>query len=152
MIKYEISYINKYKRKKLFIKEFKDKKSQEEYSSKLIQNKNISIKFRKIITKQSNKSALNLSIIQNKKKIMKDKGYIYALIKDDNIVYIGKSTNIMMRLSSHITEGIKDFDYYSIVEVIDLYKHNSSYLSEREIYYIEKIRPFYNIAHNNVKK
>lgn len=82
-------------------------------------------------------------ILSKSKKIPFNQYYIYALIKDEEVVYIGKSSNVMARLGSHIQEGIKDFDSYAIV-----CKTTESQVDSIEQKYIDDLKPKYNIVHN----
>ena len=41
---------------------------------------------------------------------------VYFLLKDNEIVYIGKSTNLESRLINHVFTKINEFDSYYIVE------------------------------------
>lgn len=81
-------------------------------------------------------------IIENKKDIPKDLikyGGVYFLLKDKEIVYVGKSENIPNRLMNHLKDGLKDFDsYYSIL--VD----NQDEMGAMEAYYITTIKTKYN--------
>lgn len=48
----------------------------------------------------------NLKTLQ---KVKRDSG-IYALFSKDELVYIGQSSNLYLRVLEHIVEGKKDFD------------------------------------------
>jgi hypothetical protein len=82
-------------------------------------------------------------ILSNAKHIPFNQYYIYALIKDQEIVYIGQSSNVMSRLGSHIQEKRKDFDSYAIV-----CKVSQNEVDEVERKYIDDLKPKYNIVHN----
>ena len=69
---------------------------------------------------------------------------IYILIKEDKIVYVGKSENVLGRLASHWTTKAFDFDKYHIVEC----KRTS--LAMLEAAYIETLNPTYNQIRNKV--
>ena len=69
---------------------------------------------------------------------IKAKG-IYFLIKDNEIVYVGKSTNVFSRVTAH-TYG-KDFDSFNY-ELYPDYSKNE--LLEIESEYIAKFTPKYN--------
>lgn len=77
-------------------------------------------------------------IIKHKKtKVdLKNEHHIYFLIKDDEVVYVGKSTGYKSRIKSHLQT--KDFDSYFSLKVHD---YEFDYL---ELYYIDKFQPFYN--------
>jgi excinuclease UvrABC nuclease subunit len=73
---------------------------------------------------------------------------IYFLIKDDKIVYVGKSVHIPARIRLHSCPGLKtinqkkDFDYYAYItceeDKLDLYEQA----------YIKKFQPWYNGTYN----
>lgn len=73
---------------------------------------------------------------------------IYYLIKGDEIVYVGQARNIFSRISTHIMEKEKDFDYCTVISIP--YEN----LSEVETEEIFKHRPIYNtnIPRNNIYK
>lgn len=60
-------------------------------------------------------------------------GFIYFLIKQKEIVYVGQTINLLNRIKSHKKE--KDFDSYAFVEV-DEYD-----LDEMELAYIIEFKP-----------
>jgi len=72
------------------------------------------------------------------KKPVKESG-IYFLLDKEEIVYIGKSTNIIKRVTEHFSEGIKKFNLYSYIPV------EVDSLSEAEDFFIKKYKPKYNI-------
>lgn len=77
---------------------------------------------------------------------------IYFLYKDDELVYIGQSKNIGLRIyDGHVRGKAKDFDSYKFVEISDDYNINKI---ERLL--IEKYLPTYNksfnVLYNNVVK
>lgn len=64
--------------------------------------------------------------------------FIYFLIKDDNLVYVGKSNNgILGRINSHIKNKEFDAAYYTAIS-------SEKLLDEYEKRYIVKYRPKYN--------
>jgi hypothetical protein len=143
-MKFKIEYINKFGNKKEFVKDFKTKEEQENYSSKLIKNKNKRIKISKLRDLQKIEQDYNLllnDILCKKRKINGNLYFIYALIKDDEIVYIGQSADIMGRLSTHISSS-KVFDHYSIIETFS--NISSDYVLKKEKEYIQIFRPKYN--------
>jgi len=80
------------------------------------------------------------------KREIKETYIIYALIKNDEIVYIGQSTNIMTRIGSHL-HSEKVFDSWCIVENLGVYT-TSKEVSRLEEKYIRRFLPKYNKAHN----
>lgn len=91
----------------------------------------------------SDMDKIRREVLSTAKRIPFNQYYIYALIKDQEIVYIGQSSNVMARLGSHIQERVKDFDSYSIV-----CKVNQDEVDEVEQKYIQELKPKYNIVHN----
>lgn len=63
---------------------------------------------------------------------------IYALLKGDSVVYIGKSENITNRIKDHVKAREKDFDSYSVIAC----KHDE--LDDLEMFMIFKYKPRYN--------
>lgn len=51
---------------------------------------------------------------------------VYVLYSDGDVVYIGKSKNVFMRIIAHINDKGKNFDQYQIIECkedeLDIYK------------------------------
>lgn len=74
-------------------------------------------------------------------KNFKNKHIIYAvyfIYKGNNIVYIGKTTNIHRRLMEHKTRF--KFDEFNYIECID-----NAEMRAMEFYYISNLRPKYNV-------
>ena len=109
-------------------------------------------KLRDLAKKELSKSVSNSNIpkfnIDSYKKvtiesIIKDTNrnrncFIYFLIKDDNLVYVGKSNNgILGRINSHIKNKEFDAAYYTAIS-------SEKLLDEYEKRYIVKYRPKYN--------
>ncbi|MFA5401424.1 MAG: hypothetical protein WC359_13325 [Dehalococcoidia bacterium] len=63
---------------------------------------------------------------------------IYFLLKDNEIVYVGKSDNVMKRISQHIVADEKMFDSYCVLPVKD------EDLSTVEARYIWEFAPRHN--------
>jgi len=84
--------------------------------------------------------------ILDSKRNFKECFIIYALINNDEIVYIGQSTNILLRISNHLTSN-KVFDSWSIVENLGTYT-TSKEVNRLEEKYIRKFLPKYNKMHN----
>lgn len=85
-------------------------------------------------------------ILKEYKVIDKSKYCVYALIKDDEIIYIGQTNGIEHRINFH--NRIKEFDCYSIIEK-DLTEVESV---ELETEYIIKFRPILNKAIRSTSK
>lgn len=66
---------------------------------------------------------------------------VYFLIKDTEIVYVGRSLNVTQRVIAH-KSGDKDFDRYSYVT------YEESELKEKESEYIAYLKPKYNIGND----
>ena len=80
------------------------------------------------------------------KREFKESYLIYALISNNEIVYIGQSTNILLRISTHLTSN-KVFDSWCIVENLGTYT-TSKEVNRLEEKYIRKFLPKYNKIHN----
>lgn len=65
---------------------------------------------------------------------------VYFLLQDDEIVYVGQSTNIMTRLSNHKFEATKLFSRVFVMECPE------AHLDRLERLYIDKFKPRYNSA------
>jgi hypothetical protein len=63
---------------------------------------------------------------------------VYFLLLGENIVYVGQSTNVLTRISSHQLEGAKIFDRIFVVEC------RQAELCHLEALYIDKFKPRYN--------
>ena len=70
-------------------------------------------------------------------KFKKERGYIYFLIDGDQIVYVGQSTNVSLRIYHHLKSD-KVFDYYSVIPC------EQNILNEVEAFYIVRFKPKYN--------
>lgn len=84
---------------------------------------------------------LNLDQILKSKTAIRKVASIYFLIRDSEMVYVGQSENAVQRVGSHLAEGAKDFDSYSI--------HNYEGVSCQELNDLEadcivKFSPIYN--------
>lgn len=62
---------------------------------------------------------------------------IYWLYKNDEIVYVGKSKNIIKRISEHFDKI--DFNYFNYVKICE-----TKSLNNIEAYFIYKLKPKYN--------
>ena len=87
------------------------------------------------------------SLLNSDKKILIEKDF--PNIKDDEIVYVGKTINIQSRIFKHKKENFKDFDSFSIVAKLP------NEISELELLkleekYIKLLKPKYNIMHNTL--
>jgi hypothetical protein len=65
---------------------------------------------------------------------------IYVLIREREIVYVGKSVNCQARIGTHLNDPLKEFDSHFIIEC------REEHLDALEARYIVKFRPKYNIA------
>lgn len=74
-------------------------------------------------------------------KIKNIKG-IYFLYKNNDIVYIGQTKNLISRLAVHLADKNKDFDSYKFLEL----PHNMN-LNKLERFLIKKFKPEYNILY-----
>ena len=74
----------------------------------------------------------NLKTLQ---KVKRDSG-IYALFNKDELVYIGQSSNLYLRVLEHIVEGKKDFDGIKCA-----YNNKLLYILVMETILISKLKP-----------
>ena len=63
---------------------------------------------------------------------------VYFLFDDDEIVYVGKSVNILSRVTTHINEGQKVFNKVRYI------KYDRDFLDDIEMLYIKLLKPKYN--------
>lgn len=88
----------------------------------------------------------------NKRVIRNNESIIYCLIKSNNIVYIGQSTEFLERLAKHNRHKRGLFDSYAIIENLGT-ECDYRKLLDREKYYIKMFNPKLNKAHSkNTKK
>lgn len=65
---------------------------------------------------------------------------VYFLLEDAEVVYVGQSINVISRLASHVTEGQKQFNRWTYIEV------ERANLDHVESFYITLLRPRHNKA------
>jgi len=73
--------------------------------------------------------------------------YLKTALKDNEIVYVGKTINIQSRILTHEIDEGKDFDSFSIIAQLP------NEISEQELLkleekYIKLLKPKLNIVHN----
>lgn len=94
----------------------------------------------------SNSNKLELYLVNNDKPISFNK-FVYCLIDNKKVVYVGKTNNLQSRILSHKKEGIKVFNSYAVIT-----KFSSETTDEEVFRYEEKtiklLKPKYNIIHN----
>lgn len=98
------------------------------------------------LTNKTKKDSLKIYLLNNKKEVLFYK-FIYCLIENNEIVYVGKTINIQSRILTHKKDEFKNFDSFSIIaklpnEISDLE------LLKLEEKYIKLLKPKYNIIHN----
>lgn len=64
---------------------------------------------------------------------------VYILYKNNNIVYVGESANILSRIGEHIRENMKDFDEFEYFEL------NEEDRMDLEAFIIRVMKPKYNM-------
>lgn len=89
-----------------------------------------------IIGRNKGYKMIKLSEMQH---IFKDSG-IYSLLKDNEIVYIGRSRNVYQRVLEHIVEGKKDFD-----KAFATGRGSEMYMDIIEVLLIAELHPKYNV-------
>lgn len=64
---------------------------------------------------------------------------VYFLIKDNEVVYVGKSKDVHSRVMTHLVDKEKDFDSYSYILLENAHDRDVT-----ECFYIETLAPKYN--------
>lgn len=149
---YLVSYINRQSRKKEYKISFKTSALKEHFIYRKKSEGCYNIKVEPIRTSEYDRS-LEREILLKKKEYF-NSICIYALIDNNEVVYIGQSSDVMGRLSSHKSSS-KKFTHFAIVERIsvdDIDSNGTCYVNEREMYYIKSLRPKYNKAGNSGKR
>jgi len=82
---------------------------------------------------------MNKEINLNRLQKIKNKKGIYLLYKNEELVYIGISSDIYSRVLEHIAENKKDFD--SVKNICSQDNLDNEFF---EVYYIDKMKPEYN--------
>jgi len=98
------------------------------------------------LTNKSKKDSLKSYLLNNKKEVLFYK-FIYCLIEDNEIVYVGKTINIQSRIVTHKKGELKNFDSFSIIAKLPN-EISDSELLKLEEKYIKLLKPKYNIIHN----
>jgi hypothetical protein len=104
----------------------------------------INFRIKPVLADVYKEDELSLNMVNTAKKITSE-DYIYCLINFGVIVYIGTSCNVLARLGTHIS-STKQFDSYNIIEKFP-YGTNSNIILEKEKFYIQKYKPYYNKVH-----
>lgn len=136
---YLVKYTNKADRKKEYVKNFTSNSQIEKFYYRKEKEGCRNIKIERIRHSEYDRS-LEREILSKKREYFKSV-CIYALINNDEVVYIGQSSDIMGRLASHNSSS-KIFTHFAIVERIDTI--DSEYVNKREKEYIERLKPRYN--------
>lgn len=98
------------------------------------------------LSNKSKKDSLKSFLLNNKKEVLFYK-FIYCLIEDNEIVYVGKTINIQSRIVTHKKGELKNFDSFSIIAKLPN-EISDSELLKLEEKYIKLLKPKYNIIHN----
>lgn len=117
------------------------------FFKKAIQNENKdSIELSIKTNNKTKKESLKEYLITNKKQMLFYK-FIYCLINDNEVVYVGKTINIQSRISTHHKDESKIFDSFSIITKLPN-EISDKELLKLEEKYIKLLKPKYNIMHN----
>ena len=116
------------------------KKTNEDNNTKPLVELNIKL------SNKFKKDSLKSYLLNNKKEVLFYK-FIYCLIEDDEIVYVGKTINIQSRIVTHKKGEFKNFDSFSIIAKLPN-EISDSELLKLEEKYIKLLKPKYNIIHN----
>lgn len=76
--------------------------------------------------------------VHNPKTVIHEVGYIYYLVYEDQVVYVGQTVNLEARIGSHISGKEKLFD------TIKYKEYPISQLFEEELKEIKRFTPIYN--------
>ena len=136
---YLVSYINPQGRKKEYRKTFKYERTKSQFVHRKVLEGCLNVKVDRVRHSQYDRSLEQ--VILSKKREYFNSICIYALIYDNEVVYIGQSSDVMGRLSSHRMSS-KKFTHFAIVERIDT--GDSEYVNKIERDYIYKLKPKYN--------
>jgi predicted GIY-YIG superfamily endonuclease len=98
------------------------------------------------VSNKSKKDSLKSYLLNNKKEVLFYK-FIYCLIENDEIVYVGKTINIQSRIVTHKKGEFKNFDSFAIITKLPN-EISDSELLKLEEKYIKLLKPKYNIIHN----
>ncbi|CAB4149187.1 GIY-YIG nuclease superfamily [uncultured Caudovirales phage] len=98
------------------------------------------------LSNKTKKDSLKSYLLNNKKEVLFYK-FIYCLIEDNEIVYVGKTINIQSRIVTHKKGELKNFDSFSIIAKLPN-EISDSELLKLEEKYIKLLKPKYNIIHN----
>lgn len=99
---------------------------------------NLSCLIQQINSSNRVNNLLNEDYLANKQTIEKIGCGVYFLLKDEEVVYVGKSKNIGLRVKGHADESTKIFDSFSYILC------NEYDLSNLEGAYVSKLNPKYN--------
>ena len=114
------------------------------FLKKLVETK--TFEYKKQPVDKTKKEGLKYYLINNKKPILFYK-FIYCLINNNEIVYVGKSINIQNRIIQHQKENTKEFDSFAIISKLPSEITDDELLRQEEKY-IKLLKPKYNVMHN----
>ena len=107
----------------------------------------------KLEIKKNTKSTKDklLNKLLSEKRDLKFHKFIYALINDEEVVYIGQTNNMQSRINTHRRDKTKEFTHFSIVSKLpnEIDKKGLDKLEEK---YIKMFKPKYNVSHNAAKR
>tara|TARA_R110000796_G_scaffold61844_1_gene142954 strand:- start:36 stop:341 length:306 start_codon:yes stop_codon:yes gene_type:complete len=81
-------------------------------------------------------------ILERRRPITRGHYYIYALIHKEEIVYVGQSSSLLVRIANHYNSK-KVFDSWAIVESLGSFVSSEEF-TDIERSYISKLKPKYN--------
>lgn len=79
-------------------------------------------------------------VVRKRESESQEVGYIYFLIDEDEIVYIGQTVSIETRILSHLSENTKEFDRFTAL------RYPRKVLDHCECEYIVHYKPKYNMV------
>lgn len=101
---------------------------------------------KKKISLKNKREDLKHYLLNNKKPIAFNK-FVYCLIHNSDIVYVGKSNNVQERILLHHKEGVKEFNSFAIIAKLSSETTDAEVLKIEENH-IKLFKPKYNIVHN----
>ncbi len=107
----------------------------------------------KLEIKKNTKSTKDklLNKLLSEKRDLKFHKFVYALINNEEVVYIGQTKNMQSRISTHKRDKSKEFTHFSVISKLPngIDKIGLDKLEEK---YIKMFKPKYNVSHNAEKR
>lgn len=98
-------------------------------------------------TRRLKESTVANALSTNENSEFKSKFYVYRFLDgDDNVIYIGRTNNLVKRMKEHFSENghLPSECYESVVKVEFIILNNEIDMNIYELYYINLFKPYYN--------